>query len=459
MNIVNEYDEFLKRKQHLSGNFGFKPNFIPDIAFDFQSYIIENAVKKGRQAIFADTGLGKTLIELSIAQNIVKHTNKRVLILTPLAVAFQFIIEAAKIGIDDIEYTKDGKHTKKIVLCNYERLHYLNENDFVGIILDESSILKNFDGKIKGQITAFVKKMPYRFLGTATPSPNDYIELGTSSEVLGYLPYMEMLTRFFANNENNIRPQEIGCKWYLKPHARDDFFKWIKGWAISIQKPSDLGFSDERYILPELIKNIHTVRNDKNWVVNGQVQMFNINARTMTEVKQEQQMTIENRCIKAVELAQSHETSVYWCNYNAEGYLLQALDKTAYQLKGSMDIDKKEDILLNFAKGDIKKIITKAKITAFGLNWQHCNHTTYFPDWSYEKYYQAIRRFWRFGQLNDVTADLVISDGQKRVMDTLILKTEKAKEMFQILNNTLHSEVKFNKKEFNKEIILPTFLK
>ena len=211
MNIVNEYDEFLKRKQHLSGNFGFKPNFIPDIAFDFQSYIIENAVKKGRQAIFADTGLGKTLIELSIAQNIVKHTNKRVLILTPLAVAFQFIIEAAKIGIDDIEYTKDGKHTKKIVLCNYERLHYLNENDFVGIILDESSILKNFDGKIKGQITAFVKKMPYRFLGTATPSPNDYIELGTSSEVLGYLPYMEMLTRFFANNENNIRPQEIAC--------------------------------------------------------------------------------------------------------------------------------------------------------------------------------------------------------------------------------------------------------
>ena len=179
----------------------------------------------------------------------------------------------------------------------------------------------------------------------------------------------------------------------------------------------------------------------------------------MTEVKQEQQMTIENRCIKAVELAQSHETSVYWCNYNAEGDLLQALDKTAYQLKGSMDIDKKEDILLNFAKGDIKKIITKAKITAFGLNWQHCNHTTYFPDWSYEKYYQAIRRFWRFGQLNDVTADLIISDGQKRVMDTLILKTEKAKEMFQILNNTLHSEVKFNKKEFNKEIILPTFLK
>ena len=248
------YQEFLKAKQHSTGNFGFKANYIPDIAFDFQAHIIEKAVQKGRIAIFADTGLGKTLMQISIAKNIINHTNKKVLILTPLAVAFQFIIEAEKLGIDDIEYSKTGKHTKKIVVCNYERLHYFDSKDFECVILDESSILKNFDGKIKGAITAFIKKVPYRFLSTATPAPNDYIEFGTSSEALGYLPYMDMLQRFFANNENNIRPQEIGTKWYLKPHAKNDFFSWLNQWSLSIKKPSDLGFSDDRYHLPDLIE-------------------------------------------------------------------------------------------------------------------------------------------------------------------------------------------------------------
>ena len=206
------YQEFLERKRHSIGDFGFDANYIPEMAFDFQKYIIEKAVKKGRIAVFADTGLGKTLIQISLAKNVVNHTNKRVLILTPLAVAFQFIIEAEKMGIDDIEYSKDGKFTKKIVICNYERLHYFDSNDFECVILDESSILKNFNGKIKGHITAFVKKIPYRFLSTATPAPNDYIEFGTSSEALGYFPYMDMLTKFFGNNENNVRPQDIGTK-------------------------------------------------------------------------------------------------------------------------------------------------------------------------------------------------------------------------------------------------------
>jgi replicative superfamily II helicase len=176
------YDEFINQKKHLIGDFGFEPNYLPDCAFDFQKAIIEKAVRKGRMAIFADTGLGKTLIQLSIAVNIVNETNGRVLILTPLAVGFQFVKEAIDRNItDDIEQTKDGKYTKKIIICNYERLQYLNPNDFEGVILDESSILKNFDGKIKSQITAFIKKVKYRFLSTATPSPNDFIELGTSS--------------------------------------------------------------------------------------------------------------------------------------------------------------------------------------------------------------------------------------------------------------------------------------
>ena len=184
--MKNDYQKFLEAKRHSIGEFGFEANFITDCAFDFQKEIIERAVRKGRIGVFADTGLGKTLIQLSIAKNVVNHTNKRVLILTPLAVGFQFIKEAQDRNItDDIEISKDGKHTKKIVICNYERLHYFDPNDFVGVILDESSILKNFDGKIKNQITSFIKKIPYRFLSTATPSPNDFIELGTSSEALG----------------------------------------------------------------------------------------------------------------------------------------------------------------------------------------------------------------------------------------------------------------------------------
>jgi len=450
------YEDFIKNKQHSIGNFGFEANYIPDIAFDFQKYIIEKAIMKGRMAIFADTGLGKTLIQLSIAKNIINHTNKKVLILTPLAVAFQFILEAEKLGIDDIEYSKDGKHTKKIVICNYERLHYFNESDFVGVILDESSILKNFDGKTKWAVTSFMKKIPYRFLSTATPAPNDYIEFGTSSEALGYFPYMDMLTKFFANNENNVRPQDMGTKWYLKPHAKNEFFSWLNQWSISIKKPSDLGFSDDRYKLPNLIENKVYVKNEQNWVINNQVMLFNGIAKTMSEVREEQKNTFNQRCEKAVELAKD-KTSVYWCNFNDEGDLLNELDKDAIQLKGGMTIEKKEDILLNFANGNIKRIITKPKITSFGLNWQHCNHTVYFPTWSYEQYYQSIRRFWRFGQTNDVTVDLVLSDGQKRVIDTLLYKTNKAIEFNRLIQSNINGVVDLLKKEFTKEIIKPKF--
>lgn len=452
------YQEFLENKKHLLGEFGFEPNFIPDMAFDFQKHIIEKAVRKGRMAIFADTGLGKTLMQLSIAQNIVQETNKRVLILTPLAVGFQFVQEAEKLQINDVYQTIKGELNGKIIICNYERLHYLNSNDFIGCILDESSILKNFDGKIKNQITTFIKKMPYRFLSTATPAPNDYIEFGTSSEALGYLPYMDMLQRFFRNNENNIRPQEIGNKWYLKPHAKEDFFSWLNLWSLTVKKPSDIGFDDSRYILPELIENINEVRNQNNWVINGQIMLFNGKARTMSEVREEQKNTTDIRCQKAVELA-SGKTSVYWCHFNDEGNLLQELDKDAVQIKGGDSLEKKEDILMNFANGQIKRLITKPKITSFGLNWQHCNHTVYFPTWSYEQYYQAIRRFWRFGQTKDVTVDLVVSDGQERVLEALKYKTEKAREFNQSIQNSISKAVNTDsQKQFEKEILTPKFL-
>jgi hypothetical protein len=456
---MDSYEKFLESKKHSLGEFGFEPLFIPDIAFDFQKFVIEKAVRKGRIANFLDTGLGKTLIQISIAQNIVLKTNKRVLILTPLAVAFQFIIEAEKIGIDDIEYSKDGKFTKKIVICNYERLHYFNSSDFECLILDESSILKNNDGQIKNNVISFIKKIPYRFLNTATPSPNDFIELGTSSEALGYMGYMDMLGKFFKNNQNSVdsNNRNIGEKFYLKPHAEKDFFAWVNQWSTIVKMPSDIGFSNDRYALPELIVNKHLIKNQSLIDVNGQYQLFTPIAKSMTEVRHEQKQTELHRCEKAVELAQG-KTSVYWCNTNQESAFLKDLDKDAVEIIGSQSIEKKEEILLAFSNQEIKRIITKPKITSFGLNWQHCNHTTFFPTWSYEQYYQAIRRFWRFGQTNDVTVDLVISDGQTRVLDAIQQKTKKAIELHKQLTENVNGVFVDNKKEFSKDIIKPSFI-
>lgn len=451
-----DYKQFLENKKHTLGEFGFKPNYIPDIAFDFQRDIITKACIKGRMAIFADTGLGKTLIQLALAKNVVNHTNKKVLILTPLAVAFQFILEAEKMGIDDIEYSKDGTHNKKIVICNYERLHYFNSTDFEGVICDESSILKNFDGKIKQQITSFVKKLPYRFLSTATPSPNDFIELGTSSEALGYMGYTDMLGKFFKNNNNSIDPKHAGEKWYLKPHAERDFFRWVNQWAIMIKMPSDLGFSDDKYILPGLNIDIHTVKNTSLLELNGQIQMFNKPAKGFNEVRHEVKQTIKERCQKAIELAKG-KTSVYWCNRNEESKLLKELDSEAVEIIGSQSMERKEEILLSFAEGKIKRIITKAKMTGMGLNWQHCNHSVFFPTYSYEQYYQAIRRFWRFGQNNEVNIDMVISDGQTSVLESIQKKTEKAKQLHTNLTKNVNQSFINKTKEFNQKINKPKF--
>lgn len=456
---MNDYLQFLESKRHSINNFGIEPNFMVDEMFDFQKYTAEYTIRKGRGAVFLDTGLGKTIIELVTAQNYAQHTNKPTLIITPLAVAFQFIKEAEKFGVGEVEYSRDGVHTKDIVVCNYERLEKFDPDQYGCVILDESSILKNFDGARRNQITAFLKKVKYRFLFTATPSPNDFTELGTSSEALGYLGYTDMLTKFFKNNEDTISPVNIGTEWILKGHAKEAFFQWVSGWSISARKPSDLGFSDERHILPELTTNFHAVKNEKNMVINGQILMFNMIAQRLTEVRQEQKDTIEARCEKAFDLASKHQTSVYWTNYNDEADLLQQLDKDAYQISGTMDIDRKEDLLLNFFDGNIKKLITKPKITAFGLNWQHCNHTVYFPTFSYEQFYQSIRRFWRFGQTRPVIVDIVYSDGQKRVLDSLLAKTEKANDLFSKLNANLHKSFEVKGREFNQQIQLPNFLK
>lgn len=458
------YYEFLNKKQHISIDHGINPVFMPDCMFDFQQAIAEETIRKGRYADFVDTGLGKTLIELVVAQNYVLSLNSRVLIITPLAVAFQFIKEAEKFGIGDIEYSKDGKFKSKIVICNYERLDKFNPADFDCVILDESSILKNFDGAIKGQITAFLKKVKYRFLFTATPSPNDHIELGTSSEALGYLGYMDMLSKYFKNAKNNVAKisrvdkARAGVEFYLKPYAEADFWKWVRSWSISVRKPSDLGFSDERHVLPEL-REIETVVNSNQPLSkNGMYSLFNAPAVGFSEIKQEVRNTITERCEMAVQKAGEQDTSVYWVNLNDEADMIRQIDSTAVEIKGKMDLDAKEEILLAFANGQIKKLVTKSSITAFGLNWQHCNHAVYFPTYSYEQYYQSIRRFWRFGQKNPVTIDIIRSDGQEKIMESLFAKKDKAIEMFENLVNQTSTAYEKEINSFTKSVELPKFL-
>lgn len=455
-----DYQTFIRSKKHSLKEFGFDPVWMPSGVFDFQQYIIDKAVRKGRIGVFADTGLGKTLIQLSIAENVIRKTNGRVLILTPLAVAFQFIDEAKRIGIEDIAHSKDGKLLKKITICNYERLHLLNPDDFVCVMLDESSILKNFAGKTRDEIVAFIKKVPYRFLSTATPSPNDFIELGNSSEALGYMGYMDMLTKFFKSNQGSVdsNNRNIGEKFYLKPHAERDFFAWVNQWSVMVKKPSDLGFSDVGYELPSLHIRKHMIFSEDAWCIDGQAALFAMPAKRLTEVREEQKMTVEDRCQKAVSLADG-KTSVYWCNLNDESERLAELDRDAVEIVGGMSIDKKEEILVSFARGEIKRLITKAKMTSMGLNWQHCNHTVFFPTFSYEQYYQAIRRFWRFGQKQEVTCDMVISEGQERVMEALEQKTQKAIELYGNLVSAANQDFNFSSKEFNQSIKLPEFLK
>ena len=452
------YEEFIETKKHTSLDYGINPIWLPDKMFDFQKYITKLTLIKGRYADFMDTGTGKTIIELTIAYNHVLTSNKRSLIITPLAVADQHLREAEKFSIDEVEHTIDGKYTKKIILINYERLHYINPDDFDCVILDESSILKNFEGSIKNQVTTFMKKVKYRYLFTATPSPNDFVELGTSSEALGYLGYTDMLGKFFTNNEDTIKPQNIGTKWLLKGHAENSFFEWVSSWSISMRKPSDLGFGDENHVLPELITNYKTVINKNPLVINGQRQLFANVAKGFKEIRAEEKATIGIRCEKAIELTKPFNTSVYWCNRNDEGDLLQELDKDAYQIKGSMKLDKKEEILLAFANGEINRLITKPKMTAFGLNWQHCGHTTVFPTFSYEQFYQLIRRFWRYGRIDKVVADIVHTDGQKRIIDSINAKMDKANKLFDKLNSTLNSNYIIKKTEFNQKISKPNFL-
>ena len=438
---------------------GFEPLFIPDKAKGFQGALIEYSVRKGRSAQFADCGLGKSLMELAFAQNIVRKTNGNVLFCTPLAVGPQMLGEAEKFEIDDVTLSRDGKIRSKITVSNYERLHYFDPNDFDGFVGDESSILKNFKGATKNAINLFARKIPYRLLATATAAPNDFIELGTTSEALGYMGYMDMLSKFFKNDQNNCATNRRGrfteaTKWRLKGHAHDSFWRWVTSWSRSIRKPSDMGFDDTGYILPELIEIPHKLEVSRN---PSEGELFTFPANGLKEVRDERRATIKERCEKVAEIINSHNDHfVVWCNLNDEGDLLEKLIPDAIQISGRDSDDSKESKLMSFTAGNDRGIITKPKIGAWGLNWQHCNRVTFFPAYSYEQYYQAIRRCYRFGQKKPVHVDLVYTQGDEHSMTSLSRKQKQADEMFTSLVRHMNNSLSLNNTtEFNQKMEIP----
>ncbi len=445
------YSDFLDRKTQLGGNHGFDPVWMPSFLFDFQKSLVEWACRKGRAAIFADCGLGKTTMQLTWAENVVRKTNGRVLILTPLAVAFQTVKEGEKFGIE-VKHRREGlQNGDRIVVTNYERLHYFNPNDFDGVVCDESSILKNFDGETRKAITDFMRKRPYRLLCTATAAPNDYIELGTSSEALGVMERKHMLAQFFTHDGGDT------ATWRLKGHARERlFWRWVCSWARACRKPSDLGFEDNGFKLPSLTVRDHIVTAAKP----RDGYLFDISAVGLDEQREDLRRTIDERCGMVAELCNAHnQPAVCWCNLNAEADAIAGAVRGAVNVQGSDSDEEKEEAFAGFANGDIRVIVSKASIAGFGLNWQHCAHETFFPSHSYEQYYQCVRRCWRFGQKNPVTVDMVTTDGQQNVLRNMERKADAAAEMFSQLVALMRDELQIRKTTgYTKKEEIPAWL-
>jgi hypothetical protein len=423
------YEAFLHSKSHEGSRLGFDPTFMPPQLFDFQAAMLEYAVTRGRSALFEDCGLGKTVQFLAWAQNVVEHTNKPVLVLTPLAVAGQTIREASKFDIE-AGRSSDGSIVKKITVTNYERLANYNPADFAGVVCDESSILKSFNGARRAEITGFMKKVPYRLLATATAAPNDYIELGTSSEALGHMGFTDMLNRYFKNEQGNStatgRMYGEAPKWRFKGHSETPFWRWVCSWARAMRKPSDLGFDDGPLTLPPLTEVEHLI--EAETLKEGA--LFAFPAHTLPEQREEKRRTIRERCEKVSELVDHSDPSLIWCQLNDEGDMLEKIIPGAVQVSGSDSDERKEAKFLDFIDGNIVNLVTKAKIGALGLNFQHCAHVVDFPSHSFEQYYQGVRRCWRFGQTREVRVDVVLTEGERRIIENRKRKAIQASHMF-----------------------------
>lgn len=453
---LRPYREFLETKQQEGSRSGFAPLWMPDCAFDFQKAVAEWVLRAGKSAAFLDCGMGKTLIELIWSENVVRKINRPVLILTPLAVAQQTVNEGAKFGIEAIRINEGPPIRVTNFVTNYEKLHRFDANDWGGIVCDESSCLKAFDGKRRAQVTEFMRRIPYRLMATATAAPNDYIELGTTSEALGIMGQVDMLNRFFKNDQNTSDMKRgrtyyassgysqngqargaISAGWRFKGHAAAPFWRWVCSWTRAGRKPSDLGsFADDKFVLPPLIEREHIVKTRS--LAPGY--LAELPAKNRAEELEERRRTIQERCELAASLvADTGEPFIIWCQLNPEGDLLEKLlFYDCIQISGSDSDEAKEEKYQAFLSGEARGMVSKQRIGGWGLNCQHCAHVVEFADHSFEAHYQGVRRCWRFGQTRPVINDIIATEGQRGAKENMQRKSEAADRMFDALVEHMH---------------------
>ena len=417
---VTSYAEFLTRKALVSVPTGIaEPPALNPMLFDYQHAITAWALRRGRAAIFADCGLGKTPMQLEWARAVSEHTNGAVLVLSPLAVAEQTQREARKFGIEARYLRKDDGYNG-IIVTNYEMLEHFDTRRFSGVVLDESSILKAYDGATRTAITEAFADTPFRLACTATPAPNDFMELGNHAEFLGIYSRAEMLATFFVHDGGETQA------WRLKGHARTDFWKWLSSWAVMLRHPSDLGFNGADYTLPPLNTHQHTV---ETTATDGA--LFALEAQTLQERIAARRSSVEERADRAAALVNANaEPWVVWCHLNSEADALLKRIPDAVEVRGSDDHDTKRDTLTAFAEGRIRVLVTKPSIAGFGMNWQHCAHMAFVGvSDSWEQYYQAVRRCWRFGQERPVHVHVIAADTEGAVVSNLKRKDAQADEL------------------------------
>ncbi len=410
-----DYQAFLNSKATRFAGTGFPCDIsvLPAAMFDWQKKIVAWACKKGRCALWADTGLGKTIMQLAWADQVVRQTGQSVLILTPLAVSAQTVKEAARFGLSaTIAHQADEIHGPGIYVTNYQKLHRFNAAVFAGVVLDESSILKSFQGKTKTLLTETFAQTPYRLACTATPAPNDVLELGNHSDFLGIMPQKEMLARWFLNDIMG------NMTWRLKAHAVKDFWRWVASWALVLRSPADLGYDSTGYDLPPLTINHITIPTTGIHLDGALFADASLSATTLHEVLRQ---TAPIRAKKAAELV-TNDSVLLWTHTNYEADEIRKVIHTD-EVRGSDSDEHKELMLLGFADGSITRLLTKPSLAGFGMNWQICHHMIFVGmDYSYEKFYQAVRRCWRYGQTNPVRVDVLCTDMEWRLFDALTKK-------------------------------------
>lgn len=404
-----DYRSFLDQKQRVLGTMGFDAVNLCASLHDWQRRVVEWSVGRGRAALFEECGLGKTLQQLEWARCVHVHTNKPVVVHCPVGVRHQTKSEAAKFEIDcDIEVVdRPDEIISGINLVNYEKMHHFESVDWGGVVLDESSILKSFTGKTKRTLIDRYRGTPYRLACTATPSPNDYMELGNHAEFLGVMPSNEMLSRWFINDT-----MKAGG-YRLKGHGSEDFWRWVSTWATCLSRPSDIGGSDVGYELPELIEGEHVV--DVEEVESQSGQLFNTSGISATTIHKTKRHSTADRAAKVAELiaCDPDQTWLVWCNTNYESEALAKAIPRSVEIRGSDSDAVKESKLLAFSNGECTRFISKPSISGFGMNWQHCSRVAFIGlSYSFEQYYQAVRRTWRFGQVNSVIVHIVVTDAE-----------------------------------------------